>query len=630
MFTDMVGFTALTQSDEAQSLEVLERHNRLLRPFFPRFRGREIKVIGDSFLVEFDSALDATNCAVEIQGFLHDYNVSTSEEWKITLRIGVHLGDVVHKDGDVFGDAVNIASRLQPLADPEGVCISEQVFDQVRNKTRQNLVKLEPHDLKGIRFPVDVYKVVMPWEKDSHPPVQAEKNRIAVLPFANMSPDPSDEYFADGVTDEIISTVAGISGLSVISRTSVMSYKGTTKKIEEIGRELKVGSILEGSFKKAGNRIRVTAQLIEVAGDRHLWAQNYDRELNDVFEVQSDVAKQVAEALRVKILSPEMERVGRKPTESTTAYTLYLKGRYLWNKRDVESLRAAAELFERSTEDDPHFALGYVGQADCCHILWQTWGIELEANQDRARRLAAKALELDPDLAEAHATNGLVLNFDYKFRQAEEEFVKAISLKPSYATAHQWYMWVLANQLRLDEARREIEKAAELDPLSPIINLNLGFLHMWERDFEGALEPVRRAAELGLVAAHNTLGYIYGKMGRLDDMNREVATFVDMVRPTMPRARLYSAANIAYLTDDKQTLRNLIPELEAHWDDVGGGAYGIAWCYFVLGDRDKGFAWLERAYSRKEDFLNFRLDPVFDGVRTDQRYLELLRRLGLS
>ena len=237
MFTDMVGFKALTQSDEAQSLAVLERHNKLLRPIFPRFRGREVKTIGDSFLVEFGSALDATNCAVEVQRFLHDYNISSRDEWKITLRIGVHLGDVVRSGGDILGDAVNIASRLQPLADPEGVCISEQVYDQVRNKLPQALVKLEPRDLKGIGFPVDVYKVVMPWERAAAGSrSEQDRNRVAVLPFANMSPDPDDEYFADGMTEELIDRLAQVKGLEVIARTSVMSFKGEKKKASDIAK----------------------------------------------------------------------------------------------------------------------------------------------------------------------------------------------------------------------------------------------------------------------------------------------------------------------------------------------------------------------------------------------------------
>ena len=299
---------------------------------------------------------------------MHDRKVARGET--ICLRIGIHVGDVVESGNDILGDAVNVASRIEPLAESGGICISSEVHNQVRNKLDLPLVSLGEKPLKNVETPVEVYKVVMPWEQ----PTATERasyptNRIAILPFASFSSDPEDAYFADGVTDEIISAVAGISGLSVISRTSVVGYKGTAKKVKEIGKELEVGSILEGTFKKAGNRIRVTTQLIDVAADKHLWAQNYDRELDDVFEVQSDVAKQVAQALQVKILSPEKERIDKKPTGITAAYTLYLKGRYLWNKRGMDDLKRARECFEQAVRMDPLFALGYAGVADCCLIL---------------------------------------------------------------------------------------------------------------------------------------------------------------------------------------------------------------------------------------------------------------------
>jgi adenylate cyclase len=328
MFTDIVGFTALTQSSESRAMEVREKHNRLLRPFFPKFHGREVKTMGDSFLVEFESALDALLCAVETQSYLHDYNVPSEGNWRLELRIGIHLGDVIHKGGDVFGDAVNIASRMEPLAEPEGICISEDVYDQVRNKFSQPLLKLEPRKLKNVQFPIDVYKVVMPWEKEV-PQAEAPQlppNRIAVLPFANFSPDPGDEYFADGITDEIISTISGISGLSVISRTSVMRYKQAPKGTAEIGRELNAGKILEGSVRKAGTKVRITVQLIDAQTDEHLWAQSYDRELKDVFETQADIARRIADALKLEhAATPKAEAY----SGSAEAFALCLKARSL-------------------------------------------------------------------------------------------------------------------------------------------------------------------------------------------------------------------------------------------------------------------------------------------------------------
>jgi TolB-like protein len=459
-----------------------------------------------------------------------------------------------------------------------------------------------------------------------------DKHRIAVLPFISMSPDPNDEYFADGMTEEIISTVSGISGLDVISRTSVMGYKGTTKKVKEIGRELEVGSVLEGSFRKAGNRIRVTTQLIDVAADRHLWAQNYDRNLDDIFAVQSDVAKQVAEALQVRILSGEKERVEKKPTESTAAYSLYLRGRYFWNKRGFENLKKAMEYFELAVREDPSFTLGYVGQADCTVLRRGTWDIDREEKLAKAKALLEKALQLDPMLAEAHATLGLVHRSEYDLRGAEEEFKKSIELKPSYATAHQWYSMLLRDELRWDEAQKEIEKAVELDPLSPIIVQNLGAIHFQRRDFGKAVEKWKIAFELGL-EGHYGLFWAYGMMRMYDQMEEEAEAYARHCQALdiMPRVRTFNDVLRAYFKGDKETVRRLLPELEAYPKETGALATEIADFHFFLGDIDKGFEWLERAYSKREGgLLGIQYDWFLDGVRTDSRYLDLLQRLGLD
>jgi TolB-like protein len=634
MFTDMVGYTALGQRNESLSLALVEEQRKLIRPIFNRHSGREVKTMGDAFLVEFPSALDAVRCAYDIQRATREFNISLPTEKRIHLRVGLHLGDVVGSQGDISGDAVNVASRIEQFAEDGGLCITRQVFDHVTGKFELPLTSLGLKALKNVSSPVEVYKVVMPWEQSTASGAPTfPRNRIAVLPFASFSPDPDDAYFADGMADEIISTVSGVSGLNVISRTSVMGYKGTTKKVREIGRELEVGSILEGSFKKAGTRIRVTTQLIEVAGDRHLWAQNYDRELDDVFAVQSDIAKQVAEALRVRILSPEMERIERKPTESTTAYTLYLKGRSLWNTRGLEDLKKAAEYFEQAVKEDPGFALGYAGLADSFVMLRTDWWLDPEANLEKAKVMVAKALELDPDLAEAHTTRGFILREEYSLRQAEEEFRKAIELKPSYATAHQWYFWVLRSQLRWDEALEQIEKAVELDPLSPIINCNLGDFYLSRRDWRKGLELYRRVTALdpNFVSAHGGMAMAYGRLKMYDDMRREGATYLNLLQGQLPFVGIGVDAMVALLEKDRQTLRRLLPEVEAHLQETGWSAYVIAWFYFCLGENDRGFEWLERSYSTKEDsLLDLKWEIELDGVRTDPRYLDLLKRLGLE
>ena len=420
MFTDMVGYTALTQSDESQAMQVLERHNKLLRPFFPRFNGREVKAIGDSFLVEFESALDAARCAVEIQSYLHDYNLSSKEEWKIRLRIGVHLGDVIHQRGDVFGDAVNIASRIEPIAGPEGICISEQVYDQVGNKLEHPLVKLAPRDLKNVKVAIDVFKVVMPWEEDNAP--RSEKldaSRIAVLPFANMSPDPGDEYFADGMTEELIASLSGIKGLTVIARTSVMKYKAGQKGVDEIGRELNAGSIVEGSVRKAGDRIRVTVQLVNSSTEGHLWAENYDRKLDDVFLVQSDIAQRVADSMKVKLLAGEKASITKVPTKSIPAYESYLRGMMVINKLEMDLALGAVRYFEEAIRLDPGFSAAYAALGN----LYVSLAGEIVPPREafaKAEPLIAKALELDDSSSDAHLAEGnLAFQYHLDYQRAE-------------------------------------------------------------------------------------------------------------------------------------------------------------------------------------------------------------------
>ena len=635
MFTDMAGYTALGQKNESLSLALAEEQKKLLRPVFNRHNGREIKTMGDSFLVEFRNALDAVRCAYYVQRTSREFNISRPTDQRIILRIGLHLGDVVESQGDISGDAVNIASRIQSLAQEGGVSLTRQVYDQVQNKFDLPLRSLGSKTLKNVSAPVDVYKMMLPWEKEQKvTAAQLDASRVAVLPFANMSPDPSDSYFADGITEEIISTLSGVSGLNVISRTSVMGYKGTTKRVKEIGGELEVGSVLEGSFRKAGNKIRVTAQLIDVRDDRHVWTHSYDRNLDDVFGVQTDIAKQVSDALRVRILAPEINRIEKKPTESTKAYGLYLHGNYHLNKRGFDDINRAREYFAQAIKEDARFALGHVGLADCHELLAANFAIDRNANHEKAKMEVATALELDEDLAEAHATRALVIADDYDFKGAEQEYKRAIELKPSYATAHHWYFRLLRVESRWDEAREQIEKAVELDPFSQIINLNHAEYYDSRREYEKALELSKKTVELdpNFATAHFQLAQIYAKMKMSDDAKRECKIGIELMQRVFPKTLKRIEALVAFIGDDKEGIRRLLPELEASLGEtLGASASEIAGYHIYLGEVDIGFEWLEKSYSGKEsELLDFSFDPTFDGVRNDPRYQNLLKKLGLE
>jgi adenylate cyclase len=637
MFTDMVGYTALGQRNESLSLALVDEQRKLIRQILRRHKGREVKTMGDAFLLEFPNAVDAARCAYDIQRAIREFNISLTPDKRIHLRIGVHVGEIVESEGDISGDAVNIASRIEPFSEDGGVCLTGQVYDHLRNKFELPFVSLGAKSLKNVNVPIEVFKMTMPWDEEIPPPTpRLDTKRIAVLPFASMSPDPNDAFFADGITDEIISTVSGISGLEVISRTSVMGYKGTAKRVKDIGRELEVGSILEGSFRKAGNRIRITTQLIDVAGDKHLWAQSYQKELDDIFAVQADIAKQVAEALRVKIFTPERNRLDKKPTLSAKAHTAYLRGRYHWNRRGLQDIRKAQEYFQLAISEDPNFSLGYVGLADCYQILSVNWGIDKEENHLRARSFVAKALELEADLAEAHASNGLVLTSDSQFHGAESEFKRAIELKPSYASAHQWYSHILMAQSRADEAHTELEKALELDPFSSIITANLGDYYYWRRDYAKALDLAKQVVELSSDSyySHAVLAVRYGRMQLFEDAEREKYLAIKLGRDFVPSIEAVLEAALARFRGDKQAVRTLMPELEKHFDEpppVLSGSVMIAGYCFWLGEDEKGFDWLERSYSRKEILHSmYRDDDIFDRVRGEPRFTNLIRKIDLE
>jgi adenylate cyclase len=629
MFTDIVGFTALAQSSESDALRLLERHNQRLRPLFLRFHGREVKTMGDSFLVEFDSALEATNCAVEIQQSLRADAPSVPERERIRVRIGVHLGDVVAADGDVFGDAVNIASRIEPLAEPGGVCISGPVYDQVQNKVDLRFERVDAPDLKNVQMPIPVYRIVLAPEPN---PAGAARSgtdaprRLAVLPFTNMSPDPQDDFFADGLTEEIITELSRIGSLRVIARTSVMRYKNLSKPIREIGTELRVSTVLEGSVRKAGNRIRITAQLIDAVSEEHLWADRFDRELADIFAVQADIASSVAAALDLRLRSPSASPRAGPP--SVEAYTLYLRGRFLWNQRSTPSVQEAIHRFEEAIAIAPEFPLAHSGLADCYSVLVDRGFLAVQEAIPRARAAAERGLELGPGLAEVHASMGLVLTHVPDYSAAERELRAAISLNPGYAIAHHWQHLILLSLGRTEEARQEIRKAEELDPLSPVVLNSVGTMALAEGHKEEAMRKWERALELvpwNDVVTINLVSAL-ALEGRRDEAIARLRAFEEGPAPL--NSRLFVAAcGYAALGDPVETARWLdrmreLPEPERFPIQWFGFVYGM------LGDVDRAYAILLDGSTPITGSFRalLRISATLEKFRADPRFETLLRR----
>ncbi len=626
MFTDMVGFTALSQRDESLSLELLETQRAMLRPIFRDHSGKEVKTIGDGFLVEFPNALEAVRCAYEIQRTSREANRSRPADRQTRLRVGVHLGDVVDADGDISGDAVNLASRIEPLAEAGGVCLTRQVYDQVQNKFELPLTSLGTPSLKNVTTPVEVFKVVMPWEErreDALPEV--DRNRIAILPLANFSPAPGDDYFADGLTDEIIATVSGIRGLTVISRTSSMRYKQTTKSMTEIGRELKAGKLLEGSVRKSGNRVRITVQLIDSGNDSHLWSQSYDGSLDDVFETQSDIARKIAEAL--KLPQPRVE----DRSENAEVLGLCLRARTLWNKRTQEASDQAMLLFEQALKIDPNSARAISGLALCYSFAADYHWVDRAEGYAKARALASRALALDESVPEAHLALAALLMVD-DYPGAEVALKRALALNPSHADAHEWYGWVCRGMGRLDEALEESKKAYELDPLPPdrAWLVVISYFYCGRNDEASAVCTQLIQTEPGFPDAYLGRAVLTAIRGEDEEAHRALRTYVKLAHEKI-NSKSVEARIEAHLGNRDAAYRAIDETLAlvAASDSPLARAmsYQLSFAYALLGDRDRFFPFVEYLVDHKFMAPEGLLDPSQQNMAGDPRFAALHQRI---
>ncbi|HKS31414.1 MAG TPA: tetratricopeptide repeat protein [Chthoniobacterales bacterium] len=687
MFTDMVGYSALSQRDDRLALELLEEHRQLLRDIFPRFNGTEIKTIGDAFLVEFNSALEAAQCAIEIQRTLAKRNHDVTAERRIELKIGIHIGDVIHRSGDVYGDGVNIASRIEPLAGAGGICVSMDVERQIRNALEARFEKLARTELKNISVAMDLFRIVLPWESNpglnpkrretrkqrsmpvgwlvaaallivaalivvgvlfmigrerqsqgqitqsgrpEDPSLPISEKSIAVLPFENLSHDPGNIYFSDGIQEEILTRLAKIAELKVISRTSTQRFKSSPGDLRQIAQQLGVTNILEGSVQKEGDRVRVNVQLINGATDAHLWADTFDRKLTDIFAVESEIAKTVAETLRAKLTGSERAAVAKVPTANSEAYELYLKGRFFWNKRTSADLRKAIEYFNQAIAKDPNYARAYVGLADSYTLLPSFGAAAPRDSIPQAKAAVKKALELDDTLGEAYATSAQIrAEHDLEFEQGITEFERAIELSPNYATAHQWFAsGPLEALARFDRAIAEGKRAVELDPLSLIVNVDLGYVYLNARRYDEAIAQYRKTIEIDsqFYMAHYYLGEALQLKGQLTEAIAAYRTAVELNDDPIALALLGQAhARAGQMEEAQKILARLTEEAKSRY--VSG--YSFALVLTALGDKEGAVDALERAYRNGEgnDLRIMKVDPMLDDLRGHPRFEALVQRV---
>jgi adenylate cyclase len=630
MFTDMVGYTAATQANEAATLALRKEQEDLIGPLLAAHQGRAVKSTGDGFLVEFESALKATECAVSIQRRLHERN-GRSGVIPIQLRIGIHLGDVEQQGSDIFGDAVNIASRIEPVAEPGGICLSGAVREQVRNKIPDKLEKLPPTALKGLELPMEIYRVVLPWTVRAPASPNGGPTGLAVLPFTNMSPDPADTYFADGLTEELITVLSQLRELRVIARTSVMQYKSTPKSVSQIGTELGVSSVLEGSVRRSGNRLRITAQLIDAGTQGHVWAKSYDRELDDVFAVQTEIAKQVTEALKIELRAAEEIRLEARPPVRRDSYLAYLKGRSLQHNPHRAPLEAARAQFELAISLDPNNAAAHAGLATAIRKLGIWFEHTTQADwTEGARPLVARAIELDPNLAEAHYALAMIHYRDREVEATGKELKLALALDPSNAEAHWAYGQLLGGRGRFDEALLEFSLAEAADPLW-IQNLWLySSALIWLGRLDEALVKIRRMGQVAPDDAFYHTAFADYYLARSDlpsclqELERAEALSVEPRFQAMDRARFY------VLSGEREKARTLLRQ-EGARHPFGQIPVTIATVYGELGDVDDCFQWLETAFqSHNLPVFQLRANPAFEKIRRDPRFQTLLQKMHLT
>jgi TolB-like protein/class 3 adenylate cyclase/lipoprotein NlpI len=729
MFTDMVGYSQQMQKDEANALKLLEKQWEIVEPILNEFGGNRIKIIGDAFYTQFHSVLKALKCALEVQRILSSYNATRHFEEHVTLRIGIHLGDIEIKDGDAYGDGVNIAARIEPLAEPGGIAITEDVHRQVVNKIEYSFKPLGKPELKNIHQRFEVYQIILPWQdrrKKQDPNFTVDKDRrrqsqmhsktlknkngpkqstgrpviygvmiamvimatvflyknnmsslnrelgrsIAVLPFENMTEQPGSDYFSDGITEDIISALSEINGLRVIARTSILQYKGTNKTVVQIAKEVNVNTILEGSVRRIDNNVRVVAQLIDIETDDHLWANTYDRKLDDIFEVQSDIALNIANALEAELSTELTAELTSSSTQNSQAYENYLKGKEQYYTYTEEGFRKAVKYYNSALELDPNYALAYAELAGAYAQLYNT--TKEVTFKDIGFKSVEKALSINPDLAEAYKARGVLNAYTGQGIKALEDYLKAVDLKPGYSDviANIGYRYFAFGDL--SECYNWQKKAHVLDPNHRfsawyhsiplfIMNENESAIAILKNDLEKIKDSFEMRAILFYFHANN--GDYKKAKSMLDELSKvrsddkrifELRGLYHLMQGEHEEG-LRMMALASYPTEysqlllaqayfklkDKNKGEEILKNIEKESQElVDRGSpsyhpfYKLAQVNALRGDYNIALGLLEdaigngfRGYAHEDNFISWLVNPIFSDLRQNSRFIKLRERL---
>jgi adenylate cyclase len=532
---DVKGYSRLMGEDEVGTLRTLTAHREVTDSLIQQHRGRIVGTAGDSVLAEFASAVDAVQCAVEIQRALRTKNAELPTDRRMEFRIGINVGDVIVEGPQIYGDGVNIAARLEALADGGGICISGTVYDQVENKLTLGYEYLGEQAVKNIAKPVRVYRVVEPGntttvQGKSEVPSPLlplpDKPSLVVLPFVNMSGDPAEEYFSDGITEDITTDLSRISSLFVISRSSAFTYKGKAVKVQDISREMGVRYVLEGSVRRANDRVRITAQLIDAPTDHHLWAERYDRPLTDIFALQDEIVQKIVTTLKLQLTLLEQGLLIRKTTDNVEAYDFYLRGMESVWRFTKEANVQARQMYEKALELDPNYASAYASLSMSYMLDWIfQWSLDPQTLV-RAAEMAQKAIALNDSLPQAHTTLGYVYLWQKQHDQAIAAVKQAIALDPNFAQAYVNLGHFLVYAGRPEETVELVKKAMRLNPHYPAIYLlTLGNGYFFTGQYEEALAAYKTLGihSPNLPVVHAGLAMTYSMLNREEEAQAEAA-----------------------------------------------------------------------------------------------------------
>lgn len=651
LFTDIEGYTSVMQQSEQKAIMMRDRHRQVVQQGHKEFNGRVIQYTGDGTLSTFQSLVEAVNCALSMQQ-------QFMQEPYVPVKMGLHMGDIVFNDEHIFGDGVNIASRIESLGVAGSILISDKANEELHNHTALSTVSVGVYKFKNVQRSVEVFALnheglVRPapnslkgkteendlsvkTQKTSWFEEQPEKNipakSIAVLPFLNIGNDPDQQYFSDGIAEEIINALTNLKDLKVAGRTSSFKFRDHDIDLKELGRRLLVSTVLAGSVRKQGKRVRITAQLINVEDGYQMWSEKYDREMDDVFAIQDDIAQAITKKLKLTFLKKGQIQTKRKPTGNTTAYELYLKGRFYVNRRDVWMLRSL-ECFQQAIALDPQFALAHAAYADAS-LLIGFYGLKAPTEVfARAKQSAEKAIQLDPFLCEPYCALGYYyICFEWNWSDAKRNFEKAITLNPQYAEGHIRYAcnFLTCVTGQFEEAQSHAETAIRLEPLSSLYQAMRSVVLQCAGQFDEALEACKAGLE---VDADSFLCLINAGTAQLAlHQYEEAIMFFESARKLsgkqfMPLHGLIWSYCLTERSDRARLLMNEIKE-RARSEYVASTFTALSAAY--LNDIDDAFDYLEKAFIERDPILLLlkyaQWVPLH--LRNDPRFQNLLDRIG--